>query len=107
MNYLYTILGFHGVTLSYMVRLNDNPYAKGDFLLFIKKTITCTLEKGNFYEAGWHAVNQALMLFKIGQPSKICIETHLRQMDGRKSTKSLRNQFSREVNSARNISNVE
>ena len=74
-----------------MVREKDNPDAKGDLLNFIDKTIACAPLKGDYYEADWHTVHQALVSFTSGNPSEDWLKANLNYRDGRISTKALRN----------------
>ena len=93
--------------MSYVVQRNYNPSEKGGFPYFFDKKIACASLKVYYCEADFRAINQALVSFTTVQPSGECIKDTLRYIDGRISMKSLRNKFTGEGNTTRNISKAE
>ena len=85
------------------MREKENPDAEWDFPKFIDKTIACASLKGNYYEADFHTVYQALVSFTTGNSSEYWIDDTLRYRDGMISMKSLRYQLAGEGNATSNI----
>ena len=88
--YLFTLIRVNGVLLPYVVQEKDNPDSNGDFPNFIENKIACVPLKGNYYEADFNTVYQALVSFKTGNSSEYWTDDTLWYRDGMISMKSLR-----------------
>ena len=69
-NYLSTLLGMHGIPLSYVIRDNDAPDSVGPHTSFTEECIACAPLSGVAYEADRSRVHQSLVSFTTGQPSE-------------------------------------
>ena len=86
-NDLSTLIGVNGVTLSNVVRENNNPDSNEKFPNFIDNTISCVPLKGDYYEADHHTVHQTLVSFATVQPLEEWTKDTLRYMYGMISMK--------------------
>ena len=106
-NYLRLHLGANGIPLSYVVRENDNPDTDTSYPEFINKTIACAPLDGEHFDADKLTVFNYIVSFTTGQPSGDWVKDTLKNSNGRRSMKALRDHFLGEGNASRNLATAE
>ena len=102
-NYLSTILGVNGITLSYVIRENEEPNREGPFENFNEKCIMKAPLSGVAYEYDCISVHQYFISFTTVQPSENFIRPVLSHSYGSKTMHVLFSHFEGEGNATRMI----
>ena len=92
-NYLSTLLGMHGIPLSYVIRDKDTPDRVGPHASYTEECVACAPLTGVAYEADRSRVHQSLVSFTTGQPSEHWIKSVNQYKDGRRSMTALKITF--------------
>ena len=106
-NYLSTIHGVKGITLSYVVRANEDPDHKTDFEGdFLAHSIACAPLNDATFRADARNVHQLLMNFLVAESAEQWIKNLAPRANGRLDMEALRNHYGGEHNASRRIATV-
>ena len=89
------------------VKMTPPPEDQTGLTNFTSRTIACAPLNGTHYEDDRYSVYHLLLSFTTGQPSEDWIKSTRKNTDGQISMKDLRDHFSGEGNTSRNISEAE
>ena len=85
---LSAILGFNGVTLSYVIREKEATEPEG-LDTFVQKCIVCVPLTGPHFEADARKVHQLATSFTLGETSEQWIKMHAKKQNVRLDLKAL------------------
>ena len=107
-NYLSTIPGVGGVTLSSVVRENDTPNHETDFGNdFTARSIACAPYDNSSFRADARKVHQLLMNFIVVESADQWIKDLTPRVNGRRDMEALHNHYRVEGNASRRIATAE
>ena len=107
-NYLSTIPGVKGVTLSSVVHANEDPDHETDFEGdFVARSIACAPLNNATFHADARKVHQLLMNFLVAESAEQWIKNLASRVNGCLDMEALRNHYGGEGNASRRIATAE
>ena len=106
-NYLSTIPGVKGISLSYVIREKEHPDEGATYKAFNERAVACAPLNGPSFQADARKVHQLIKSFLQTETAEQWVKPHASKQNGRINFKALRAHYSGEGNTSRRIADAE